>query len=242
MRLSSVILSFLLFSFVKTSLATQECVILLHALGRTSFSMSPMAKNLAKSGYMVVNQAYPTTRKPIKSLADEDVAWMVSQCQKFKPKKIHFVTHSIGGVVLRAYLQNNKPPNLGRIVMLAPPNHGSQLADLFQHNILFQMIAGPAGQELTTHQTSVPNALNQSIKYQVGIIAGNFSFNPFMKVIFHEENDGKVAVSSTRINGMKDFIVLPVSHTFMTRNKLVIKEVGHFLKDGKFNQGLKNAS
>ncbi len=242
MRLNSFILSLVLFIFAKNSVGAQECVILLHGLGRTSFSMSLMASSLKKSNYIVINQYYPTTRKSIEELAEENVDSMVDQCQKYKPTKIHFVTHSLGGVVLRTYLKNNKLPNLGRIVMLAPPNHGSQLADLFQHNILYQIFAGPAGQEITTAQSSVPNVLNKPVKYHVGVIAGNFNFSPFTKIIFHEENDGKVAVSSTRIAGMKDFIVLPVSHMFMMRNRLVIQQVSCFLKKGAFDRELVKAS
>lgn len=229
------------FIFVNNCLA-QDCVILLHALGRSCQSMSSMAHSLVKSNYIVVNQPYPTTRKPIEILAKQNVSEMVNECQKYKPKKIHFVTHSVGGVVLRAYLQNSKLANIGRIVMLAPPNHGSQLADLLQHNIIFQIITGPTGQELTTSKTSIPNILNQVTRFEIGIIAGNFSFNPFMKMIFHDENDGKVSVSSTRMKGMKDFLVLPVSHTFMTQNKLVIKEVSYFLENGKFNKDLAKKS
>jgi hypothetical protein len=120
--------------------------------------------------------------------------------------------------------------------MLAPPNHGTQLADWLHHNLIYQVIAGPAGQELTTSETSTPNALNQAVKYDVGIIAGSFSFNPLMKIFFHEENDGKVPISSTHIKGMKDFIVLPVSHMFMMSNTQVIKEVAYFLQYGVFDR------
>ncbi len=161
---------------------------------------------------------------------------MVSQCQQYKPSKIHFVTHSLGGIVLREYLQGVHLPNLGRVVMLAPPNHGSQLADLLHRNLLFKLITGPAGQELTTSQSSTPNTLNQSVTYQLGIIAGNFSFNPFSKAIFHEDNDGKVSVSSARIKGMKDFIIVPVSHMFMTNSKLVQQEIVFFLQNGEFRR------
>ena len=241
MRLNSFILSLLLFIVVRNSLASQDCVILLHGLGRTSFSMSSIASYLKKSNYIVINQHYPTTKKSVRDLADENVDSMVNECQKLKPAKIHFVTHSLGGIVLRTYLLDNKIHNLGRIVMLAPPNHGSQLADIFHHNILYQIFAGPAGQEITTKQPDLVK-LNKPVKYQVGVIAGNFNFSPFTRVIFHEDNDGKVAVSSTRLAGMKDFIVLPVSHMFMMRNKLVIKEIGYFLEKGSFDKELVKTS
>lgn len=236
MRIKSLILSFLCFTFVTHTVAAHECVILLHALGRSSLSMSSMAAYLTKANYIVVNHGYPTTRKSIEAMAEEDLNWMVNECQKHKPSKINFVTHSIGGVVLRAYLKNTKLTNIGRIVMLAPPNQGSQLADLLQHNLLFQIITGPAGQQLTTSKLSVPNIFSPVQKYEIGVIAGNFCLNPLMKMVFHGENDGKVAVESTRIKGMKDFIILPVSHTFMTKNRLVIKEVGQFLQTGHFNK------
>ncbi len=217
-------------------MATQECVILLHALARTTFSMSTMESYLKHLNYIVINQDYPTTRKSIKALADEDVETMVSQCQQYLPSQIHFVTHSIGGIVLRSYLKDHKLSHLGRIVMLAPPNHGSPLADLLQHNFFYKLIAGPAGQELTTHHSSTPNQLTTPTTYQIGVIAGNFSFNPFSRVFFHEDNDGKVGVSSARLDGMKDFIVLPVSHMFMMQNRTVIKEVAYFLQHGRFTE------
>lgn len=233
------LLTFLMLVFgPELCMAAQQCVILLHGLSRSASSMSSMATYLKKSNsnYIVINQSYPTTRKSINALANENVPSMVKQCQQHKPVKIHFVTHSMGGIVLRAYLHNHQPSKLGRIVMLAPPNHGSQLADLFHRNWFFKQIVGSAGQELTTYKSSTPNTLNQPLAYPVGIIAGNFSFNPFTKIIFHEDNDGKVAVSSTRINGMKDFIVLPVSHTFMAQNKLVMQEVAYFLQNGVFSK------
>jgi pimeloyl-ACP methyl ester carboxylesterase len=195
-----------------------------------------MASYLRKMNYIVVNQEYPTTRRSIKELAARDVVSMVEECQKQTPEKIHFITHSIGGIVLRAYVQDYNLQNLGRIVMLAPPNHGSPLADLLHHNLLFKMIAGPAGQELTTDHLSTPNRLNPWMKTEMGVIAGTFSFMPFMKLFFHEDNDGKVPVSSTRIAGMNDFIALPVSHMFMMQNKTVMKEAVYFLQHGTFNK------
>lgn len=228
----------LLFLVSKCTLASQECVVLLHALGHSKYSMASMATYLKKANYLVVNQSYPSTRKSIKTLADEYLPEMVRTCQQYKPSKIHFVTHSIGGIVLRSYLNNHNVPHLGNIVMLAPPNHGSPLADLLKNSPLFKLLAGPAGQELTTAPSSTPNRLNQLLQYPVGIIAGNFTFNPLMRIIFHDDHDGKVSVTSTRLQGMQDMIVLPVSHLFMTQNKLVMQEVDQFLQQGRFNQTL----
>lgn len=217
------------------AVSARQCVILLHGLALSNNSMEKISTYLQASNYLVVNQSYPSTKKSIKELADQYIPDMVTACLNYKPTQIHFVTYSLGGIILRKYMQDHQIPKLGRVVMLAPPNHGSRLAD-FLHGRFAKYIAGPASQELTTDKTSTPNQLTTSVKCQVGIIAGNISGNPLMKLIFREDNDGKVPVSSTRLNNMKDFIVLPISHKFMRDNHTVISEVIHFLTHGKFLQ------
>ncbi|MBA2654581.1 MAG: alpha/beta hydrolase [Gammaproteobacteria bacterium] len=215
--------------------AEKECIILLHGLGRTHHSMSPLEDMLKQQNYLVVNVDYSSTKKSIEFLANQYIPSMINQCLINHSDHISFVTHSMGGIVLREYLKDHKLPQLSRIVMLGPPNHGSQIADLLHNNCLFKFFIGPAGQELTTGKTSLPNTLNHlKNQYQVGVIAGTFSFIPFTNYLFHEKNDGKVAVSSTRMNGMKDFITLPVGHTFMMNNSSVQKQILFFLNYGKF--------
>ena len=239
MRLKFILLLICSFSVIKNTMA-KECVILLHGLARTPASMLFMASYLKNQNYIIINQDYPVTRKEIATMAEINLKDMVSQCQKYNATKINFVTHSLGGIVLRAYLQNNHLDNLGRVVMLAPPNHGSILADKFHNNWVFKQVVGPAGQELTTDSPSIAS-LNVPINYELGIIAGNFNFNPFLKLFFKEENDGKVSVSSAKLSGMKDFIVLPVSHTFIMTNKVVMQEVNYFLQNGYFSHGKKSS-
>lgn len=228
-----IILEFLIMFDCKA--AEQQCVILLHGLGRTHHSMSSIEFMLKRQNYFVVNEDYPSTKKSIEDLANQYIPLMIDQCLIHYSTRINLVTHSMGGIVLRKYLQNHEITQLSHIVMLAPPNHGSQLADLLHNNWMFKFIIGPAGQELTTYKTSVPNTLNHlNHHYQLGIIAGNFSLVPFNNLIFHEINDGKVTVSSTKLNTMKDFIVLPVGHTFMMNNSLVQQQILNFLNYGKF--------
>ena len=214
--------------------AERQCVILLHGLARSHYSMSGLEASLKLHDYIVINEDYPSTRKSIEDLANQYIPLMVAKCVTYHSNHINFVTHSLGGIILQEYLQNHKLPKLSRIVMLGPPNHGSQLADLLHNNWLFKVITGPAGQELTTQKKSVPNQLHLEHQYQIGIIAGNFSLIPFGNFIFHEANDGKVTVSSAKTNKMKDFIVLPVSHTFMMTNSLVQEQILNFLNYGKF--------
>lgn len=217
-----------------TTYADRECVILLHGLARTSLSMAKLASFLSHENYIVINQSYPSTQKSIEALAAQNIPTMVDKCLSNQVTSIHFVTHSMGGIVLRQYLATHRLPQLGRIVMLAPPNHGSVMADALHDYKLFRLILGPAALELTTANNSVPNTLNGLVNYPVGIIAGSYSFNPLIWQLTQEVNDGIVPVSSTKISNMKDFEILPVSHTFMMSNKQVMNEVAYFLKFGKF--------
>lgn len=212
-----------------------ECVVLLHGLNRSNKSMYLMEKYLIKQGYKTVNYNYDSTEKTIPEIASIDVARSVSDCQKNKPDKIHFVTHSLGGVVVRQYLQTGSLPEGSRIVMLGPPNKGSELSDYFLDLEIFKWLNGEAGTSLTTDKKSLPNTL-KPISTEVGVIAGHVSFNPFFSYIIPEGDDGKVSVERARLTEMTDFIVMTTSHTFMMMNPFVMEQVKNFLENGKFRR------
>jgi pimeloyl-ACP methyl ester carboxylesterase len=212
---------------------TPDCVILLHGLARTSDSMLPLSDALRAQHYAVVNVDYPSRHFPIADLAEQAIPPALAQCRQTAAPKIHFVTHSLGGIVLRQYLQQHTIPELHRVVMLAPPNKGSQIVDKLKPIPVFGWINGPAGNELGTTAKSLPNTLGK-VDFELGVIAGTTSVNLLLSLYLPNPDDGKVSLENTKIDGMRDFIALPVSHPYIMKDKDTIVQILHFLAQGYF--------
>lgn len=215
----------------------QQCsnapqVTVLHGLVRSSSSMNKVSQALKNSGYEVCNVQYPSRKYSVVELADEFVYPAIQKCFEHTDQPINFVTHSMGGIVVRQ-LATLTELKISRVVMLSPPNHGSELVDKLQSIPFFKRINGEAGLSLGTETTSVPNSLGE-VMFEAGIIVGNKSYNPIYSALIPGEDDGKVSIESAKVAGMKDFLIVPYSHSFIMNKDYVIQQTISFLKYGQF--------
>lgn len=197
--------------------------------------MEKMGDALTAAGYSVDNRAYPSREDGIMDLAEVTIAAALATPEAREATCVHFVTHSMGGILVRAYLSRHRPDNLGRVVMLAPPNAGSEVVDSLRAWWIYQWLNGPAGQELGTDADSVPNMLGP-VDFPLGVIAGDRSINWINSMMLPGPDDGKVTVERTRIEGMTDHLVMHVTHPTIMKHPGVISQTLAFLKDGRFER------
>ena len=197
--------------------------------------MWPLAVSLRQQGYVVVNVDYPSRKHPVETLARSVIPPAVAELRRHGVDTIHFVTHSMGGILLRYFLTIEPVPELGRVVMLCPPNQGSELVDYFRGFWWFRWFFGPAGCQLGTTATDLPQLLGL-LPCPLGILTGNRAAIGLFSPLFPGANDGKVSVAKAQLPGMTDFLTLPYDHSFFMFHRPVQEQVVNFLANGRFRR------
>ncbi len=206
-------------------------VVLLHGLARSAGSMHSMAEHLDDNNYSICNVDYPSRHHTVEILTAEYVLPAIQDC--FARGPISFVTHSLGGIIVRQIAAAHTNISIDRVVMLAPPNQGSEVVDKLGNFGLFNWVNGPAGQQLGTAADAMPNQLGPA-NFELGIIAGNRSINLILSSIIPGSDDGKVAVKRTALDGMRDFLLVEQTHPFIMSSDEVQNQTLHFLQTGRF--------
>ena len=213
-----------------------ECVVLLHGLMRSATSMNKMQRELEKAGYATANIDYPSRDYTVEELTAIAVPEGLAACRTQEGvTRIHFVTHSLGGILVRQYLSENEIDELGRVVMLGPPNQGSAAVDELSDVPGFDWLNGPAGRQLGKGDASVPLRLGPA-NFELGVIAGNRTIDPITSAVLENPDDGRVSVTDTKLDGMADFVVVDHSHAFMMRMRRPIELTKAFLETGSFGE------
>ena len=211
-----------------------ECVVLLHGLIRSAWSMEEMAEALSEEHFEVVNVDYPSRDYTVEDMAPIAIQGGLKGCRAIEGvDRIHFVTHSLGGILVRQYLKEYEIPELGRVVMLGPPNQGTAAVDKLKDVPGFDWLNGPAGRQLGKGEASVPLKLGPA-DFELGVIAGNRSIDPLTSAVLDDPDDGRVSVEDTKLEGMKEHVVVEHSHAFMMRMRRTIELTIRFLKTGTF--------
>jgi triacylglycerol lipase len=213
----------------------RECVVLLHGVALSGWAMNPLARALEEAGYRTINVSYPSRTLAIDAIARDFLPAQLRAHQVEQAPRLHFVAHSMGSLVVRAYLQEHRPPNLGRVVMLGPPNHGSAAADRAADFAIMRRVIGVNLGRLGQGPDGISPRLPPA-DYDLGIIAGTAHINPMFDEVLGGEHDGVVTLTSARLAGMSDFIALPHSHTVMLWRRAVHAQVIAFLRDGRFRR------
>lgn len=211
--------------------AKRERVVLLHGLARTRRSMYRLMRRLRAAGFRADSLGYPSRQLPIESLAE----YVRERLPVDDAVRLHFVTHSLGGIIVRQIAATARPSWLGRVVMLGPPNRGSRLAAVLNPHRIPRWVLGPALEQLAGNGASLPERL-PPVDFELGVIAGTRGL-PGMSLLLGGEDDGIVRVQETRVDGMADLMALSCTHAFMMNSRPVTRQVLHFLRHGRFDRG-----
>ena len=210
----------------------KDIVVVLHGLGRGKSAMRRLANSLEAAGYRAIRIGYDSLRDSPEEIL-KDIGQKIDSCCLGKSPNLHFVGHSLGGLLIRAYLAKYKPANRGHVVLIGTPNNGTKIVDKLRDNWWFQML-GPMAQKLGTDANGFSKTLGPP-DYPVGVIAGRKAGKD-NEALVPGEDDGLVSIESTKIKGMSDFVIVEAGHSALRYDKNVVRHVVSFLKTGRFDR------
>lgn len=219
-------------------ITNKQCVVLVHGLWRSGWAMRSIASDLNDFAYQTVSISYPSMSMSIPEIAERYLPPAINECKQGGAEQIHIVSHSMGGIVVRQYLQNNHLPSGSKVVMLSPPNQGSELSEKFGNEEWYQQLVGPAGASLTRKDSGIISTL-KAIKEPVGIIAAYRNWSLWPSAWLPEPNDGTVSVASMKLAEMDDFVLINSGHAMIRFNDATQEQIRHFLLTGTFYKGQK---
>ncbi|TDU81812.1 hypothetical protein EI77_01122 [Prosthecobacter fusiformis] len=212
----------------------RDIVVLIHGLGRSARSLLAVRFWLWRAGYRVASVRYPSRKMTVEKAVNERLMPTLEKLKPAEGGRVHFVTHSLGGILFRAWAAKRNPDfPLGRTVMLGPPNQGSEVLEQLGHLPWLRRLLGPVVLELGENEHSVPRQLGP-VPPGTGVIMGNKPVIPFFRHLLGPESDGIVTVAGGWVEGQADFMVTPADHTFIMWRPVVLRAVEHFLKNGSF--------
>jgi triacylglycerol esterase/lipase EstA (alpha/beta hydrolase family) len=222
---------------IATTDASDTFVILVHGLRAKSTIFQKMEKALLQQGYNVCRVDYPSTEYTIQALADTALNEAVRRCQQAGSDTLYFVGHSMGGILIRYFLQENEVSPLGKVVFISTPHHGTELVNKLAWSKLFQNFNGPGGMQLGAAEDDFIQSLNVP-DYDFAVIMSKRSINPVESMLISGKDDGRVPIESARLEGMQDFVLVKTNHHFSMKNDATIKQVISYLKTGQFVKDL----
>jgi len=208
-----------------------QLMICIHGLGETPLIMMPVEWMFRAAGYEVWNLSYPSTLYPIADLARTYIA---PELDRAAGRRMHVVTHSLGGVLLHDCLQRHRPPLLGRVVMTSPGLRGSEALEVYRHHPLYRLVYGPAAWEGGIEDDAFARRLPPTVDYDLGVIAGSVSLDPLANSFIPWPHDGKISAGRTRLDGLADHVVLPLPHDLMSVHPLALAQIWSFIRYGTF--------
>ena len=211
----------------------KDLVVLLHGMYRDARAMKALEKYLERLNYEVTNISYPSTEYPIETLAEDYLGPALAALKIKKDRQVHFVTHSMGGILVRYYLKQHPLDSIGNVVMIAPPNKGTELADFLVNPLWTDTNKNPAKFQLGSEVNSWVNQLGP-VNFSLGVIAGDLNNNFITDWIVSGKDDGVVSVESTKVLNMSDFITVREKHYRLRANQTVMQQVAYFLQYKQF--------